>query len=237
AATGNLSFSPGADTITATNAGSLAGLAVGTVFTISGSAAGNDGTYQVAANTGTVLTIQSTKVSTTETVAATLSASNWYQGDSLQIQQRIDTDRSVDLGVYASDPAFEKTFRAMGLIAQGVFGTAGGLENNMQRIDQARYLIQDAILRTGTGNGPFGAEQNGDIASLQSQIGTTASLIQSKSDKHKSFSGFLGTRITELENVDKTEAVTRLLDDQQGLQASYQTLATVRGLSLLNYVK
>ncbi|MBC7952213.1 MAG: hypothetical protein H7Z12_10415 [Rhodospirillaceae bacterium] len=237
AATGNLSISPGADTITATNAGSLAGLAVGTVFSISGSAAGNDGVYQVKANTGTVLTIESTTVGANEAVAATLSSSSWYDGDTLQIQQRIDTDRSVDLGVYASDPAFEKAFRAMGLIAQGVFGTAGGLENNMARIDQARFLIQDALSRNGTGVGPFGAEQAGDLESLQSQVGTTAKLILEKNNKHASFSGFLDVRIVDLENVDKTEAITRLMDDKTALEASYQTLSNVRSLSLLNYLK
>lgn len=237
-ATGALTFAPGTDTITAANAGSLAGLPVGTVFTISGSPLGNDGTYQVAATNGSnQVTIQSTKIGTTETVGATLSADSWYQGDTLQVQQRIDIDRTVDLGVYASDPAFEKAFRAMGMIAQGVFGTAGGLENNMERIDQARSLMQDAIARNGDGVGPFGAELSGDIESLQARVGITEGLVKTKNEKHTAFSGFLDTRIIEMENIDKTEAVTRLLDDQQALQTSYQALASVRNLSLLNYMK
>lgn len=242
---GTLTFSSNASgqpTISATNAGSLAGYAVGSTFTLSGStAAGNDGTYKVVATNGsnqlTVTRVTGGTYTVPTTANTTFDADSWYRGDNLQIQQRIDADRTVDLGIYASDPAFEKAFRAMGLIAQGAYGTAGGLDNNMQRIDQARFLMKDAISRNGNGAGPFGTEQVGDMDKVQSQVGVTANLIKTKNAKHTSFAGFLDQRIIDLENVDKTEAVARLLDDQTALQTSYQALATVRGLSLLNYMK
>ncbi|MBC7905309.1 MAG: hypothetical protein H7Y60_01005 [Rhodospirillaceae bacterium] len=233
----NLTFAPGSDQITVTNS---SGLTLNQVFTVSGTAS-NNGTYAVTGITAgppDTVTIQSTKV-TTQAASANISlqADSWYRGDNIQLQQRIDTDRTVDVGTYASDPAFEKTFRALGLIAQGVYGTAGGLENNLGRVDDARFLIKDAIARNGSGVGPFGLEEVGDIEQLQTKVGVTANLIGVKTAKHKDFSGFLDTRIIDMENVDKTEAVARLLDDQQAMQTAYQTLATVRGLSLLNYMK
>lgn len=230
----NLNFSAGADTITFTPA---SGMTAGQVFKIAGAGA-NNGTYEVQSVAGGVVTIKSTKV-TTAGAAATISinADSWYKGDTIQIQQRVDDDRIIDLGVYASDPAFEKAFRAMGLIAQGSFGTAGGLDQNMERLDQARFLIKDAINRNGSGVGPFGVEQVGDIEQLQTQVGVSASMIATKNTKHKSYSAFLAERIIGLENVDKTEAVTRLLDDQTALQTAYQALASVRELNLLNYMK
>jgi len=236
--TGNVTFTPGADTISATNPGSLAGVTVGTVFTISGSGSGNDGTYEVASNDGTNITIRSTKIATGETVTgATLSTSSWYKGDTLAVEHRVDVDRTVDLGVYASDPAFEKAFRAMGLIAQGQFGTAGGLENNLERVNQARFLMQDAINRNTSGVGPFGTEEVGDVESLQSFTGTTHKMLLTKNEKHKSYSSFIETRLIDMQRVDKTEAVAKLLDDQQALEVSYKTLSSVRELSLLNYMK
>lgn len=232
---GSLTFAPGADTITAT--GSVAALAVGATFTVSGTS-DNNGTYEVLANTGTVITVKSTKLGLSETVAgATLKAESYYKGDSLPVQHRVDEDRSVEISVLASDPAFEKAFRAMGMIAQGVYGTAGGLEKNLDRVDQALYLVKDAIEAPAGTTPPFGAELRSDMQSLQGNLGVTQSLINAKDTKHKAFAGFLTTRISEMENVDKMEAVALLLDDQRALETSYQALAKVREMSLLNFLK
>lgn len=243
---GSLSFSANSSgqlVISAANGGSLPApaFAAGTTFTVAGAtASGNNGTYTVVANSGgtslTVTRVTGGTYTMPTTAEATLSADSWYEGDTIQIQQRIDTNRIIDLGVYASDPAFEKAFRAMGLIAQGAYGTAGGLENNLERVNQARFLMTDAINRDSSGLGPFGQEQAGDIEQLQTQVGVSASIIATKNDLHKKYAGFLDTRVSTMENVDMTEAITRLMDDQTALQASYQALASVRGLSLLNYL-
>ncbi len=237
-------------TFTAPNTFDQTQFAVGTVFSVSGSASvvdidgvskTNDGQYEVSAISAGPpfkITVKSTKLATEGgPVAATLDSASWYRGDNIQLQQHVDANRKVDLGIYASAPVFDKAFRAMALIAQGQPGTAGGLENNMERLEQARQLIQDAISRTTTGNGPFGVEETGDIDQLRGQVGTSLSLIKNTSDKHKAYTGFLAIRISDMATVDKTEAVARLLDDQTALEASYKALATVRDLSLLNYMK
>lgn len=234
---GSLTFNPGSDTITSA---ATTGLTVGQLFTVSGTA-GNNETYEVAGITAgppDTVTVKSTKV-TTQAASSTISlkAESWYKGDTLQLEHRIDVDRAVDVGIYASDPAFEKTFRALGLIAQGAYGTAGGLENNLERVDQARSVLQDALSRNGSGIGPFGQEESGDIKDIQSQVGVTLNVIKTKNEKHKSYGNLLTNRVTDMERVDKTEAVARLLDDQNALQVSYQALATVRQLNLMNYIK
>lgn len=246
---GQLTFGSNASgqlTISSTNLGAFTNaaneFAVGSTFTIAGgTAGGNDGTYRVLSNTAgqtlTVTRIDGGNYTVPQDGGAKFDAESWYRGDNLQLQHKIDTDRSVDLGIYASDPAFDKAFRALGLIAQGAYGTPGGLENNLDRINQARALIQDAISRNTNAPGPFGTEKPSDLTSLAAQVGVTQNLIKTKNDKHTAFSGFLDTRIADLERVDKTEAVARLLDDQTALQTSYQALATVRGMSLLDYMK
>lgn len=233
---GNLTFVPGTDTITVSNA---TGFAAGQTFTVSGTAS-NDGVYEVDSiipGPPNTITIKSTKVATNESAAATLSTDSWYHGDNINIEQRIDQNRTVSLGVFASDPAFEKAFRAMGLIAQGAYGTAGGLENNLERIEQARFLIQDARSHPAGDAPPFGTEQSSDLESVMSQLGVTSNLITTTTTKHKNYTAFLDDRIINMENVDKNEAITLLLDDKTALDASYQTIATVRGMSLLTYLK
>jgi len=146
-------------TVTAANAGSLADIPVGGVFTVAGSP-GNDGSYTVLANDGDTITIE-TRQLTDETPApatATLSAPPWYRGDTLARSHDVDDARSIDLDITAIDPAFEKAIRAMSLIAQGKFGAEGGLDQNSQRIDEAMYLLNSALNRVVSGAPPFGPE-------------------------------------------------------------------------------
>lgn len=330
---GSLTFSPAGDTITAATAGSLSAIAVGTVFTVSGSGS-NNGAYEVLSNDGTTITIKGTKLefvaqTSTETGASlddglgnvrgagdygtltfdadddgaltirsanagafggvynagdtitvsgvntpagdavtnngqyrilsndgttltvsrveaggnysttlhTISNESWYKGDTLAINHRVDKDRTVDLGVYASHPGFEKALRAMGLVAQGVVGTDGGLENNQGRVNAARFLLQDAIESPAGGTPPYGEEDTDDLQSLSGQLGVTLSTVKDKNDKHKQFMGFLDTRIIEMENVSLPEAITMLMDDQRALEAGYQALSRVREMSLMDYLR
>ncbi|KAF0223409.1 MAG: Phase-1, partial [Rhodospirillaceae bacterium] len=232
---GNLTFTPGADTI---QVSSTTGFAVGQVFSVAGTTS-NNGSYKVssiAAGPPDTITVESVKVGATETVAATLQSESWYKGDNIAIEQRIDRERTVAIGIFASDPAFEKAFRAMGLIAQGNYGTAGGLENNMERVEQARYLIRDSMLHPAGNSAPFGTEESSDLESVRSQLGVTQNLIKTKTEKHQSYIGFLDDRIISMENVDKNEAITLLLDDQRALEAGYQALSKVREMSLMNFL-
>jgi len=56
------------------------------------------------------------------TVAAgtqTLESVSYYNGDDLEFQHRVNEQRSLQLGLNAKDPAFEKAIRAMGILSQG----------------------------------------------------------------------------------------------------------------------
>ncbi|MDO8605317.1 MAG: flagellin [Phaeospirillum sp.] len=212
--------------------------AVGKVITLTSTSGVNDGVYKVTANNGSNIEVESVQMTAEAGVTtADLATTSWYKGDSLQIQHRIDQDRQVNVGVYASDTAFEKAFRALGLIAQGTFGTSGGLDSNQSRITQAMYLLNDSLQSPAAGTPPFGTELRGDITTVQQNLGFVQQVINNKNDKHKNFIGFLGARIATIEQIDKNEAVTGLLSDSNALQASYQALAKVQGLSLMNYLK
>jgi len=210
---------------------------VGAVIQLTSVSGVNDGAYTITANNGSNIEIASTMVTTEAVTSASVTSSSWYQGDTLQIQHRIDDNRQVDVGIYASDPSLEKAMRAMGLIAQGAFGTAGGLDQNQKRINQAMYLLNDGLNSSASGTPPFGTEMRGDLNGLQQNLGFTQKVILDKNSTHQSFIGFLGTRIANIENMDQTTATTNLLSDSNALQASYQALAKVQSLSLINYIK
>ncbi|TAN55121.1 MAG: hypothetical protein EPN20_20685, partial [Magnetospirillum sp.] len=141
--------------------------AVGKVVTLTSTSGVNDAVYKITANTGTYIEVESIPTMAAETVAtADIGVSSWYKGDTLQVRHRVDQDRQVDVGVYASDTAFEKAFRALGLIAQGSYGTAGGLDQNQLRINQAMYLLNDSLQSPAAGTPPFGTELRGDITSV-----------------------------------------------------------------------
>lgn len=240
-ATGAITFDPVGDTITAANGGAFGGLPVGTIFTVAGSTVGNDKTYQIAANDGTTITIESVKVVAEGVAPAWVNATitsdaGWYQGDTMVQQRRVDTDRVIDTGVLATDSAFEKAMRGLSLIAQGIFGTAGGLESNLDRIDQARYLLREAVDSPVSGSPPFGTELAGDLTTLQSKTGWNQAVIDQKREKHQLFLAFLEARSSDIENIDRTEASTYLLNESDALQASFAATAKIRQLTLMDYL-
>jgi hypothetical protein len=243
----------GTDTITATNPGAFAGLQPGATITLSGSSSGNDGTYTVVSSDGdrqiTIsgsLTVGSTAITVSNAVIdtpvgvpdadATITVGNWYQGDGIAQTHRLDQDREFTLSLNAIDSGFEKAMRALGLLSQGVAGTPGGLDQHPERLDQAMVLLNGAIDRAADGAPPFGAEASGSLEEIGSELGFQEVALKQGQDLHKDMLNMLEQRIGKLENADKTEAIALLLDGTQALEASYQTLARVRQLSLTKFL-
>jgi flagellin-like hook-associated protein FlgL len=212
---------------------------VGATITLKSTTGVNDGAYQIISNDGTNITFKS-KVLVAENGAstATVATQSWYTGDTLNKQQRVGSDRQLDVGVLASDPAFEKTIRALGIIAQGAYGTAGGLENHPERVASAQFLLQDALDHPSAGPAPKGtSELPSDLTQVLQSVGSTQQVIQTQNDNHTTYMQFLETRVSQVEVADKTQAVATLMADSNALQGAYQALARVSQLSLLDFLK
>ena len=251
ATTGNLTFTDNAavpDTITAAVGGTLSSIPVGSTITIAGSGT-HDGTYTVVTNDGTTIEISGTMAApldavtvtndfTTadETVAATISVDTYYDGDSATQQHRVSENRDFDLDLNAIDPAFEKAIRAMGIIAQGVFGTAGGLDQNTERLDQAIYLTTSALELNATGTAPFGTESSGNLSQVQQDLGYQQVLLSQTNEQHEDLIAYLDLQVIETENIDSLEVISRLLDESNALEAAYQAISRIQQLSLTNYL-
>lgn len=167
---------------------------------------------------------------------------SYYHGDNEELTYRVDSDREIQMGVTAIDPAFEKAMRAMGIIAQGTVGDStavGGLGNNLDRIEEAMWLLQDALnadplARTSPTYG--NTEGSSDFESIQRITGYNQTIVDNTTTQQKSYIAFLYTQCDDIEKVDMTEAIVRMQDEQRALEASYSTISMVKDLSLVNYL-
>jgi flagellin-like hook-associated protein FlgL len=243
---------PTKDTIASTVASAFSSLKAGMQIKLTGSSStnGDNDTYTIdsVSSDGKTLTIKEDLPAATVTDATdvinflvmtapgTVAATPYYHGDVINLSHRPSTQREVDWDLTAIDPAFEKALRAMGLIAQGAFGSEGGLDQNISRVNQASYLVRSSLAVTVTGTPPFGTEEIGSIEAVEQRIGYKQVLLEETNDVHTAFRNFLQTGMNRIENIDRTEVMMNILDDTRTLEASYQALARIRELTLVNFL-
>ncbi|PIW30323.1 MAG: hypothetical protein COW30_02605 [Rhodospirillales bacterium CG15_BIG_FIL_POST_REV_8_21_14_020_66_15] len=255
AGTGSITFTDnttnGADTVTLGGAffRDAAGntLPVGTIFTVAGTAS-NNGSFTIASvsTDGRTATLIPTNTLTNETsttgtastanTIGTISATSYYRGDTTSLTHRVSDSRSFEFDITGVDPAFEKAIRGMFLILQGKYGTEGGLDQNQNRVSEAIFLMDDSLDRTNTTPPPFGTELNSNIEEMQIILGYRATLLDDVKESNDRIIAFLEGNVASIENIDPLDAITRLLDSQRVLEASFQTFARVRQLSLTNFI-
>jgi flagellar hook-associated protein 3 FlgL len=248
---------PGTDTIqiqdsagAAITTGVFSNLKAGQQFTVSGAATGaNNRVYTIGSisSNGSTLTVKEDIAATvTEStqevrmqvfsVDGTVAATNYYSGDETSLTHRTNKDRSFNLDFTAIDPAIEKAVRAMMLIAQGKFGSEGGLDRNNDRVGQALYLINSSLDRTVSGTPPFGTELVSNLAEARITNGFNRVLIKNTNERNQTLTAFFDAEVSKVENINQAEVITRLLDDQQALEASFQVFSRIRQLSLTNFI-
>jgi len=253
-----------AETIQIVNAGdgtaiteAVQGLTAGMIIEINGSA-NNDGFYSIASvdsATGTITLDASTPITggnenympsaaagSTGTLRVygtpgTLAAnSDYYAGDEVSVEHRVEEERELATGITAIDPTFERVIRALGMIAQGQFGTAGGLDQNVSRITDAIYLLDLSLGDERTTPPPFGAEESGDVIALQQTTAFNRLIVQRTIEQQGTTIDFLLGQSAAVETADPLETITKLLSQQTSLEASYQAISRVRTLSLSNFL-
>tara|TARA_R110000772_G_scaffold191168_1_gene302058 strand:- start:47645 stop:50050 length:2406 start_codon:yes stop_codon:yes gene_type:complete len=258
AGTGSITFAdntPSADSITLGGGAfrDAAGnnLPAGTKFALAGTGTANDGTTFTIASVssdGRTATLIPTNTidDTTPTVTAgtlnavntigTISATSYYQGDTMSLTHRASDSRTFEIDITGVDPAFEKAIRGMFLVLQGQYGTEGGLDQNVNRISEAIFLMDDALDRTNSTPPPFGTELNSNIEEMEIILGYRAVLLNDVKKSNDQIISFFEGSVAEIENINPLDAITRLLDSQRVLEASYQTFSRVRQLSLSNFL-
>lgn len=154
---------------------------------------------------------------------------SYYKGGHLSSGYRISETANIADNINAAAPAFEKIFRALGNIAQGNLLNADYPENAEKRVSEALDLIDGAL--TVDPNG-----KNNDITSIQYSVISRMDQIKITIENQTELKNTLESYIASLTQVDKTEAVTMLLQASENLKTSYSILSTMNSLSLLNYL-
>ena len=173
---------------------------------------------------------------TTTTAAGTISSTSYFKGDQVAMTHRVDSKRDFEYDLNAVDPGFEKAIRAMKITLQGVFQTEGGLDQNTDRIEKVLFLLNSSLDRAPGGTPPFGTELSSNIEQIERDLGFDRVLIDTTNSLHTDLINFLDGSVSKVENVNLTEAITILLNQQLALEASFQVFARIRQLSLNNFL-
>lgn len=154
---------------------------------------------------------------------------SYYNGGYLKTTYRVSETSAFSNDVTAASSAFEKLFRAMGEIAQGNLLDADNPESAHARVSDALNIL-DASLNANS------KEKNGDITSIQYSVISKLDLVKTTIESQTASKESLTTYINNMTQVDKTEAVTYLLQAKQDLEVSYSVLSAINQLSLLQYL-
>ena len=160
---------------------------------------------------------------------ANIATDGYYDGGYLKTTYRVSETSAFSNDVSAASAAFEKLFRAMGEIAQGNLLDADNPESAYARVSDALNILDASLSANST-------ETNGDITSIQYSVISKLDLVTTTIDSQTASKESLTTYINNMTQVDKTEAVTYLLQAKQDLEVSYSVLSAINQLSLLNYL-
>jgi flagellar hook-associated protein 3 FlgL len=140
----------------------------------------------------------------------------WYEGDTSQNSVITGANAELNYGVVGNDPALVK-------MKAGLESLWYGLQNNsIADMDSAITILKEARTDLSTALGAVGGQMN---------------TINQISERTSTQNVFIKEQLDGLEKVDVAEAITLFGQQQTTLQASFQIIAQVNQLSLLNFLR
>lgn len=139
----------------------------------------------------------------------------YYQGDGLELSTRVDIDVEITTTMSADLDGFQELVGGLrGLINGDVLDDETVLENSLG-------LVHESLSK---------------IADYQAELGIRQSQMERIGQGHLDAELYLENRISEIEDVDITEAISRLAEDQVILESAMATLARMNQLNLVDYL-
>lgn len=168
----------------------------------------------------------------------TMSSNSYYVGGSATETFRVSDNQRITLDVNANDSAFEKLFSAFGVLAQGNMIQTDE-DGNVTNADEVNALVtkaMDLLQSAVDNNGKAFNGQNDTISLIIAKISANHVTLDNVGQTLDAVYKNLEESVYLIKNVDKTEATAKMMEAQNSLQASYQTLTSALNLSLLNYL-
>ncbi len=139
----------------------------------------------------------------------------YYQGDNLVLSVRADVDVEITTGMSADREGFRELIGALrGVINGDVLDDRDVLENSLGLVKKSLSKISD----------------------YQAELGIHQAQLKQINQRHVDTKIYLENRISEIEDVDLTEAITRLVQDQILMESAMATLGRLNQLSLVDYI-
>ena len=158
-------------------------------------------------------------------VIAAPSVASLFQNDAEKLSGKVGDGVEIEYGMVASDIATD-LLTSLKALADYDAGPLGPLDGPLTAAQRSFLQTEMANLTTA-------------IDTVQSYISQNAlrqNRAEDVSETLESGSNFLEVFISDIEDVNLTEAATRLNNDQLALQASYSIMGQLSKLSLLNFL-
>lgn len=157
-------------------------------------------------------------VSSLAAATATSAAdTSYYQGDDTVTSVRVSNDDVVSYGVLASDPAFEKTLRALNIVANM---TVSPLDSDA--LDAASDLVLEAI---------------DGMTTVQTKLSLNSKMLERAEQIQTDYVDQATSMASALGDVDVAAVAASLSTYEAQVQAAYSAIAKVQALSLVDYLR
>ncbi len=191
-----------------------------------------EGKYVFAGNSSETIPIS---ISDTTSLLALGSSANAFQNSQLKPNLAVDENQTLEYGVLADDaaaPLLEAMYRILQFhngtlpTGAGAFAPAGNFSDPLTPA-QRDFIISELSNAEAGVNAARQAE---------AKNGVNLQMIDRLIDRQSEENGFLGTFISDIEDVNIGEAIFKLNQDQTTLQASLQTIARLNQITLLQFI-
>ena len=156
---------------------------------------------------------------------AAAAATDLFENDDIKLRARISDSVEIEFGITASEAA-TTLFESIKRLADFNVGAGGPIDGALTAVQRTflvdeLQLLDQAIL---------------DTRRFQVVNGLAQQRIEAISDQHQDTSIFLDIFISDVEDVNIAEAISRLNLDQLSLEASFRTFSTISSLNILRFI-
>jgi flagellar hook-associated protein 3 FlgL len=140
----------------------------------------------------------------------------YYKGDTVNLTTRADTDVDFTYGMTADRAGFQDLIGALRTTLEG------DGSDDQALLSSALDLVNAALPK---------------ITSYQSEIGARQAALDRINQGHGDAEVYLQRQVSDIEDVDLTDAISRMTQDQMVVESSLATIARLSQLSLVDFLR
>lgn len=156
---------------------------------------------------------------------AAASVADLFNNDQMRLSAKLNDNVELTYGVVASEVA-QDLLTSIRNIADFHAGAAGPLEGNLDPAQRAFLTSEIPNLTAALDK----------VQTLIAENGLRQNRVEAVTEELDKSATFLEIFVSDIEDVNVAEAITRLNMDQMSLQASFSVISTLSRLSLVNFL-